>query len=287
MKTLKIFISTLAAMLFFTSFLFAQNVFESGLRLKLDSLRREKEVGFFGNGILLPNGSVQSVMTPSGWGGGNTTYLYVVVGGIYPAEYATPKKADLITAAGLSFGDPKKYVNTSLSVNVGRVSELQDLSANIILSKQIFKASSISVGGIQLFASSSISDAPDATFYVAFSHSVQTVSSKSTGRSALGYTIGVGNGRFLYKSPKDIASGKGKYGTGVFANVSYELFKNMNINAEWSGLNLGFSSGLRPFSKSPLTLGYGVYNLTRNSGDRVSFIGTLAYPFILDKKVNY
>lgn len=263
---------------------YAQNAFENSLKLKVDSLIAEKEILSFGNIILLPNNAVQSVMTPSGWGGGNSTYIYVVAGGIYPAEYKDPKTGDLIAAAGLSFGDPQKYVNVSLSVNIGRVSEFRDLSGNFILSKQIFKASSISVGGIQLFANSSVSDAPDATFYVAFSHSVQTIAAKSAGRSALGYTIGVGNGRFLYKSPLDIASGKGKYGTAVFANVSYELFKNMNINAEWSGLNLGFSSGLRPFSNSPLTIGYGIYNITRNSGDRISFIGTLAYPFVLDRK---
>ena len=281
---IKFFYIFLLGLMVFPKASLSQNIFESGLRLKLDSLRKEKETGNFGLVGLLPNSAVQSVMTPSGWGGGNSSYIYVVVGGVYPAEYKTPKTGDLITAAGLSFGDPKKYVNVSLSVNVGRVSELKDLSGNIILSRQIFKASSISVGGIQLFASSAISDAPDGTFYIAFSHSVQTVPAKSAGHSALGYTIGFGNGRFLYKSPLDIASGKGKYGTGVFANVSYEIFKNVNINAEWSGLNLGFSSGLRPFSKSPLTIGYGVYNITRNSADRVSFIGTMAYPFPLGKK---
>jgi hypothetical protein len=264
----------------------SKNIFEMDLRTKLDSLRQEKYVAPIFTGILLPNNAVQSVMTPSGWGGGNTTYLYVVVGGIYPAEYTDPAKADLITAAGLSFGDPKKFVNFSLSVNIGRVSELQDLSGNIILSKQIFKASSISVGGIQLFASSAISDAPKPTFYFAFSHSVQTLNSKSTGHTALGYTIGIGNGRFLNKSPKDISTGKGKYGTAVFANVSYELFRDFNINAEWSGLNLGFSSGVRPFRKSALTIGYGVYNLTKNSGDRISFIASAAYPFVLDKKTD-
>lgn len=286
LKTLfKFFYISILGLIIFPQISFGQNVFEDRLRVKLDSLRKEKELGFFGDITLLPNNAVQSVMTPSGWGGGNTTYIYVVTGGIFPAQYKKPNTADLIAAAGISFGDPKKYVNVSASVNVGRVSELQDFSGNLILSRQIFKASSISVGGLQMFASSSISDAPDATFYVAFSHSVQTVRSKTGGRSALGYTIGVGNGRFLYKSPLDVSSGKGKYGTGVFANVSYELFRNVNINAEWSGLNLGFSSGIRPFNKLPLTFGYGVYNVTKNSGDRISFIGSLAYPFVLDKKI--
>ncbi|MDQ7949092.1 MAG: hypothetical protein REI78_05420 [Pedobacter sp.] len=263
----------------------AQNVFEDKLRVKLDSLRKEKELSFFGDITLLPNNAVSSVMTPSGWGGGNTTYIYVVGGGIFPAQYKDPSTGDLIAAAGISFGDPKKWVNVSASINVGRVDDFRDLSGNIILSRQIFKASSIAVGGLQVLASRSVSDAPDPTFYIAFSHAVQSVHSKTGGRSALGYTIGIGTGRFLYKSPLDVQTGKGKYGTGVFANVSYELFKNVNLNAEWSGLNLGISSGIRPFKRSALTFGYGVYNLTKNSGDRISFIGSLAYPFVLDKTV--
>ncbi len=271
-------------LMIFPTLCFGQrNVFEDKLLTKLDSLRKEKEVSIAFERILLPNSAVSSVMTPSGWGGGNSTYLYFVVGGIYPAEYTDPGKADLITAAGLSFGDPKKYVNVSVSVNIGRVSELRDLSGNVILSRQIFKASSIAVGGIQLFASSSVSDAPEPTFYIAFSHSVQSNNVKST-HSKIGYTIGIGNGRFLYKSPMDIVTGKGKYGTAVFANISFEVFKNINLNAEWSGLNLGLSSGIRPFTKLPLTIGYGVYNLTRNSSDRISFIATAAYPLSLDKK---
>lgn len=280
------FLITFGLLLMFSSqVVLGQNVFEDKLRIKLDSLRKEKELGFFGDITLLPNNAVQSVMTPSGWGGGNTTYIYAVVGGVYPAEYSDPKKGDLIAAAGISFGDPKKYVNVSAGINIGRVDDLRDLSGNIILSRQVWKASSISVGGLQLFASSSVSDAPDPTFYVAFSHAVQGITSKEGGRSALGYTIGFGTGRFLYKSPLDIASGKGKYGTGVFANISYEILRNVNINAEWSGLNLGFSSGFRPLNRLPLTFGFGVYNLTKNSGDRVSFIGSLAYPFVLDRRV--
>lgn len=262
----------------------AQNVFESGLRLKMDSLMAEKGEIRLANFIILPNNSVQSIMTPSGWGGGNSTYVFAVLGGVFPALYTDPQKADLIGALGLSFGDPDKYVNVSASVNVTRVSELRDFSMNLILSKQIFRSSSISVGGLQLFASPSVSDAPDATYYIAFSHAVQTVRSKTPGYSGLGYTIGYGNGRFLHKSPLDIESGKGKYGTGFFANVSYEIVRQININAEWSGMNLGFSSGVRPIKNSSLTIGFGIYNLTKYAGDRVQFIGSVGLPISLNKK---
>ena len=269
----------------------AQNIFETGLRMKMDSLIAEKGPTNIGNLTLLPNNAVQSIMTPSGWGGGNSTYVFGVIGGVFPALYTTPNKGDLIAAIGISGGNPKKYVNASVSVNVTRVSELtklqlRDLSVNIILSRQIFKGSSISVGGLQLFASPSISDAPDGTYYAAFSHAIQGVRSKTPGYSGLGYTIGYGVGRFLYKSPQDTLHGKGKYGTGFFANISYEVLKNVNINAEWSGMNLGFSSGIRPFRGSALTFGFGIYNLTNYAGDRVQYIGSLGLPIALGRRAN-
>jgi hypothetical protein len=279
------FLFTLGVFCILPKAVVAQNVFESGLRLKMDSLIAEKGGIYMGHQIILPNNSVQSIMTPSGWGGGNSTYVFGVVGGVYPASYTDPNAGDLIAAVGISGGDPKKYINASVSVNITRVTELRDLSANIILSRQIFKGSSLSVGGLQLFASASVSDAPDGTYFIAFSHAVQSVRSKTPGYSGLGYTIGFGSGRFLEKSPQDIAHGKGKYGTGFFANVSYEVLKQVNLNAEWSGMNLGFSSGIRPIKGSALTFGFGVYNLTRYSGDRIQYIGSLGLPISLGKKI--
>lgn len=284
-NTFKIsFLFLLGIFFLFPKTTFAQNLFEAGLRMKMDSLIAEKETSNLGGQILLPNNAVQSIMTPSGWGGGNTTYIFGVIGGVAPAMYADPPKADLIAAFGISGGNPKKYVNISLSVNVTRVSELRDWSGNIIVSRQIFKGSSISVGGLQLFASPAVSDAPDGTYYIAYSHALQSIRSRTAGYSGLSYTIGYGIGRFLYKSPQDILNGKGKYGTGFFANVSYEVFNQININAEWSGMNLGFSSGVRPFKGSAVTFGFGVYNLTKYSGDRIQYIGSLGLPIILGKK---
>ncbi|RZK41510.1 MAG: hypothetical protein EOO90_10750 [Pedobacter sp.] len=261
----------------------AQHMFERSLRLKMDSLVAERGPVKLGDQVLLPNNSVQSIMTPSGWGGGNSTYIFGVLGGVFPALYTTPNTADLIAAVGISGGNPRKYVNVSASMNITRVSEFKDFSYNLIVSRQIFKGSSISVGGLQLFADPNISDAPDGTYYIAFSHAIQSVRSRTPGYSGLGYTIGYGNGRFLYKSPQDTLAGKGKYGTGFFANISYEIFRQININAEWSGMNLGFSSGVRPIRGSALTLGFGIYNLTKYAGDRIQFIGSLGLPISLKR----
>jgi len=279
------FLIVLGIVSLFPEITVAQNIFESGLRMKMDSLIAEKGPSNFGNQLLLPNNSVQSIMTPTGWGGGNSTYVFAVIGGVFPAMYVDPKKGDLVGALGISGGNPKKYINASLSVNITRVSELRDLSMNLILSRQIFRGSSISVGGLQLLASKTVSDAPDGTYYIAYSHAAQSIRSRTPGYSGLSYTIGYGVGRFLYKSPFDIKNGKGKYGTGFFANVSYEVIRQINLNAEWSGMNLGFSSGVRPLRGSALTFGFGVYNLTKYSGDRVQYIGSLGLPISLGKRI--
>lgn len=262
---------------------YSQNAFEKDLRKKMDSLISEKGQIVISQ-YMLPNNSVASIMTPSGWGSYGT-FIFGVLGGIYPAGYTN--KADLIGSAGITFGNPSKAVNVSASVNVARVSEFQDFSVNLVLSKEIFKNSSISVGGLQLFADEKISDAAFHTYYIAFSHAVQTVKSKRPGFAALSYTIGFGTGRFLLKSPYDVDNGKGKYGTGVFGSISYEIFKQVNLNAEWSGLNLGFSTGFRPIKNSNLTIGLGVYNLTKYTGDRPGMIATLGLPISLDRKSKY
>lgn len=262
---------------------YSQNAFERKLTKKMDSLISERGEIIISQ-FLLPNNSVSSIMTPSGYGSYGS-FIFAVIGGIYPAGYTD--KADLIASVGITTGNPSTAVNVAASVNIARVSELQDYSFNLILSKEIFANSSISVGALQIFANKTISDAPYHTYYAAFSHAVQSVKPRRPGFAALSYTIGFGTGRFLLKSPYDIDSGKGKYGTGVFASISYEILKQININAEWSGLNLGFSTGLRPIKNSNLTLGLGVYNLTKYTGDRPGFIATLGLPISLQRKTNY
>ena len=263
---------------------FAQTEFEKALSLKMDSLADEKTKFVARSSFVFPSNNLQSITTPSGWGGGNATYLFAVLGAIYPSFYTAEKKADMIGAAGISFGNSHKFVNISASVNVTRVSEIRDFSANIVVSKQLFKTCSIAIGGLQLFADPSVSDAPENTYYVAFSQALRGERSKKTGNAAWSYTIGFGTGRFLRKSPQDVLSGKGKYGTGVFANVSYEVVPRLNFNAEWSGLNLGFSMGVRPMQDSAITMGFGVFNLTNYSGDRVTYMATIGIPVFLSKK---
>jgi hypothetical protein len=283
MKALRFFLQVVIVLLVSSGVTQAQTNFDETIDQKMNAFVSEKLLFPQYFNVILPSNNLQSVSTPSGWGGGNNAYMFLVVGGIFPALYTNPEKADLISTAGISVGNPVKFVNVSASLNITRVSELRDFSANLLISRQIRNGGSISVGGLQLFASKNVSDAPDPTFYIAYSHAVQSVKSEVDGFSALGYTIGFGTGRFLHKSPDDVRTGKGRYGTGVFASVSYEVISRLNLNAEWSGLNLGFSLGVRPVKQSAVTMGFGVHNLTRFSGDRPTFLALVGVPVFLKK----
>jgi len=274
-----VFFSALVLYIFFPKYAHCQNGFEIALKKKMDSLSYAPAI--FKKAELLPNDAVQSVMTPTGFGGFGA-YVFGGLGASYPQVYSN--KPDGIGSVGFCVGDPTKLVNFAAGVNVGKVLAFSDFSYNFIVSRKLWAGTSISAGALQAFASAAVSDAPVATFYIAFSHSLQWLPSKAAGSSALTYTIGIGNARFWQKSPADIAAGKGKHGTGIFGDISYEIFKRVDLNVEWTGMNLGFSTGIRPFSKSALSFGIGVTNLTSYSASKPSMVGSLGYPLTLTKK---
>ncbi|RYY34150.1 MAG: hypothetical protein EOP46_14350 [Sphingobacteriaceae bacterium] len=246
--------------------------FESALLKATDSLLAPVKT----NTELLPNSVLQNLISPSGWGGYGT-YVFGGIGGDNPQPYGS--KADLISFAGFCIGNPEKAVNVAVSVNATDVSGTGNFSGNMVVSRRIFTGSSISAGAMQLFADRQISDAPGSTFYVAFSHAIQSLPNDD-GSAKLTYSLGIGTGRFYNKSPFDIAAGRGKHGTAVFGGVSYQLIKWMNFNVEWSGMNLGTSVGIKPF-KSPLAIGVGLTNLTRYTNDRINTSFVVCYPLAL------
>jgi len=267
--------------LIFSGKALGQSDFERAMQQKVDSLLAPDK-GEIARRQLVPDDALQTITIPSGWGGYGT-YLFGGIGGIYPQIYHTT--ADLIASGGVTFGDPFKSVNLALSINMADVHRFRDFSGNFMASRVVAVGSSISIGGLQLFANQKQSDAPGQTFYFAFSHAVQSLPSLTQGSSRLTYTIGVGNGRFYLKSPDDIAAGRGKNGTGIFGSISYEMIHHVNLIAEWSGTNLGLSAGFRPF-KQPLSLGLGAVNLTRYSGDKAGVIFSIGYPLSLNRQKN-
>ena len=233
----------------------------------------------FGSGTeLFPNGSYRSVLTPTGWGG-YSTYVFGVLGGTFPQIYHD--KPDLAAAVGLGTGNSYKKVGLVGMLNINDVSGVDNLSYSFVASKHIAKGSSISLGGLHLFRNHQKSDSK-ASYYVAYSHAVQSIPSKNAGFARLVYTIGAGSGRFYKKSEDDIQSGKGTNGTALFGNISYEIFKNGNLIVEWTGLNLGGAIAWRPSYKLP-ALVVGVADLTRNSGDKARLVLSIGHGVLITK----
>ena len=235
---------------------------------------------------LYPNLAAKGMMTPTGWGS-TRAFGFGYIGGTFPQVYSNDN--DMIGGAGIGVGNSYKSISVVGIVNIHDASELNTLSGSIIASRHIGRGTSLSGGALHIFRDYR-TDAR-ASYYLALSHTSQSIKSKTPGYSGLSYTIGVGNGRFYDKSPKDISTGKGEHGTAVFANLSYELLRNMNITAEWTGINLGMALGWRPFFSATKryvgpSISLGVADLTRSSGDQPRLILSLSHAFILSKKGN-
>lgn len=232
------------------------------------------------SGELYPNIAGKSIMTPTAWGSYGKPYIFVFIGGAVPQVYS--HKADLIASAGFEVGNAQKAVSFVGIVDINEVSMVSNFSYDGILSCNVGKASCISIGALHLFADPVRTDTKP-SYYFAFSHAVQSIPSLTEGYSRLNYTIGMGTGRFVLKSKLDVETGKGTYGTAIFANVSYEVIKNVNVAVEWTGLNLCISAAWRPLSNLP-AIGIGVTDLTRYSGDKAGFVFSIGHAFLLPSK---
>ncbi|UOE50258.1 hypothetical protein MTO98_04125 [Mucilaginibacter sp. SMC90] len=264
---------------------YSQNQFEKELTQKMDDfLAPTPQTNLQttqAQNELYPSDAPGGILIPSGFGGYGT-YLFGGIGATYPEAYRN-NKADLITSVGACVGNPAKAINFAASLNMTDVHKFRDFSGNFIVSRRLFAGTSISAGALQMFANARQSDASGSTFYLAVSHAIQTIKSLTPGCSRLSYTVGIGSGRFYEKSPKDIAAGRGKHGTAVFGSVSYELIQHVNINAEWTGMNLGISAGIRPFP-APLSLAVGFANLTRYTNDKANMVFSVGYPLSLNRR---
>ena len=248
--------------------------FEQDYLKKMDSVLRAKDavLGVNHGQTLYPDAAGKSALTPTGWGS-NGTHLFAGLGGTYPQLYG--RTVDLEASVGLCTGDAVKFVNVVGIFNVNDVSRFNNFSYGFTASHFIGKTGSVALGGENLFPNQKLSDAGP-SYYIVYSHVVQTTPSATPGVSRLSYSIGAGSGHYATKSPKDIEEGKGKYGTIAFGNVSYEVVRNVNVNLEWTGINLGASVGLSPFKNLPGIM-VGIADLTRYSGDKPHLVFNIGH----------
>lgn len=261
----------------------AQTTYEEELKARLPKFLAPmpEQPKAMQSNALLPDDASGTLVIPSGFGGSGK-FIFGGLGGAFPEVY-TDHKVDLNASLGFCVGDPVKAINFATSVNMGSTRHFNDFSANAIVSRALGNGSSISAGALQLFASRRVSDAPKASYYIAFSHAIQGIPSITPGCSRLSYTIGIGTGRFYDKSMWDIENGRGAHGTAIFGGIAYEVIQHLNAIAEWTGTNLGIGAAARPFSGLPVSLGLGVINLTRFTSDKKNMIFSIGLPLSLTR----
>ena len=223
----------------------------------------------FPPGLNKNNSIMNSVMmTPTGWGS-TESHVFATLGGSPKQLYGI--KPDMALRLGFGIGDARKIASVTAMVNFNDVSKIgQNLSYSVVASRDLGKGGSVSVGALHLFPDTAVSDGTR-SFYIAYSNAFRKIRQVTPGNPRLSFTLGFGSGNFYTKSPIDYIKGKGDLGTGVFANVSYDVLKNWSVSAEWTGMNLGFTSAYQLPGFLPQVFA-GVTDVTRYSGDRATFV---------------
>jgi len=227
------------------------------------------------NKIIWPNRAAKSLTTPSGWGA-SWGVIFVGAGITDPAAYST--EPDVAISFGMGLGNPVTNLGIQLSPTIWDVSKFDNFSLSCKVHRYLGKATSLAIGGENLFADKKKTDTGE-SYYIVISHAFQNVHSHNPDVSALHASFGIGSGRFDEKSPLDIQSGKGRYGTYVFGSLAYEIFPSANIVIDWNGLNLSAGVALSPFQKIPVGMTLGVADITNYSGDRLRFIASVGYAY--------
>ena len=215
-----------------------------------------------------------TLMTPGAWGG-SKSFLFAHFGGTPIQPYGTADNPDLFGQIGFGLGDATKFVSVVGIVNINDMSKFDNFSYSLVASHNFSNKSAVTVGALHLFADPAKTDAGP-SYYAAYSHAIN---------NKLTYTVGIGSGRFYDNSDLDVIAGKKAHGTAVFANVSYEVLRNVHVNAEWTGLNLCLSGDVRISSKLPV-ITLGVTDITRVSADKPSFYGGISKAFSFNKTKN-
>jgi hypothetical protein len=228
--------------------------------------------------ISRPNNHGKSITTPVAWGAANNV-VFMGLGGTSPSPYS--KRSDGAAVVGVGLGNPKE-LGVQISLISLDISEWKEYSSSLHLFKTLCNGDAFGAGVENVM----LTDGGDSdkSFYVVYSRGVQdeSVLNKSANSTKLHYSIGAGTGRFGDKSPDDILDGKGKHGTYLFGNVSYEVAESFNVITDWNGLNLnaGVSKSFY-INKIPFGVTVGLADLTSNSGDGVRLVGAAGFGFKL------
>ena len=221
--------------------------------------------------LRLPNAAAKSILTPSAWG---AAYGMVFAGAGLTERSPYLDSADGVLALGVGLGDPVLALGVQLTTTMSDVSDSDHFSVSFKVHRYLGGGTAVAVGGESLFAKDALADDLGESFYAVVSHTFQGVGSARHGVGRLHASLGVGSGRFVNTSPRDVAEGKREDGTSMFGNVAIEVYPDVNVVAEWSGINLHAGASFAvPIAGRIIGLTLGLADLTGYSGDGVRLVG--------------
>ncbi|MFV2007287.1 MAG: hypothetical protein ACC667_07560 [Longimicrobiales bacterium] len=221
--------------------------------------------------LRLPNAAAKSMLTPSAWG---AAYGMVFAGAGLTDRSPYLESTDGVLALGVGLGDPVLALGLQLTTTMSDVSESDNFSVSFKVHRYLGAGTAIAIGGESLFTDDALADDLGESFYAVVSHTFQGVESVRPGVGRLHASLGVGSGRFANTSPRDLSEGKRETGTRVFGNVALEVSRDVNLVAEWSGINLHAGASFAiPIAGKMIGLTLGLADLTGYSGDGVRLVG--------------
>lgn len=228
--------------------------------------------------LSIPNGAAKGLMTPTAQG---AAYKAVFLGAGYTNDVPYNEGApDGTLSGGIGLFDPVGAVGVQLGATMADVSGVGNFSFSIKVHRYLGHGTTLAVGGESLFSDTHVSDFDSESYFAVVSHAFGFAKNRR-GLSRIHASAGFGSGRFLNKTPADVAAGKGERGTGVFGNLALEILPDVNVVGEWTGTNLSAGLGLVvPVPGMPLGVVVGMTDLTDQSGDgnaRFIFSGGFGY----------
>lgn len=261
--------------------IFSENGFNDAMTHQTDQSATANVIAPSANSLMKNNAGTlvigSSFMTPAAWGSAGP-FAFASISGTPYQTYASIQRqsSDFLGQIGLGVGNSQKFVSVVAIININDLSEVDNFSYSFSVSRHLGKLGSISAGALHLFADPKKTDAVK-SYYLAYSHAIK--------KTKFSYTVGVGTGKFYENDDVDKRRGKTAPGTAVFANISYNIFKNIAVGAEWTGRNAAISSTVMIKPYLPV-IAFGISELTRRSGDHPTFFISVGKGIALRKARN-
>jgi len=224
-----------------------------------------------------PKGSPSiSFTVPTGFGA-SAGNAFIGVG--YQSSTRVNDGQDAGFSLGVGLGDPKDLVGLELAyINYAtgfRSGFLENGGFSFKIHRLIAENTSVAIGVENAIVYGGADAIP--SVYGAISSILQLQDSPEKPFSSIGFTFGIGGGRF--RSISDINTLQGT--VNVFGAVAVRVFEPISLIADWSGQTLSVGASIKPFRDIPLVITPGITDIAGDNTNGTRFNGLNGLRFTL------